>query len=39
VLERLPGETSSGAHGGAVAPNGDVYLGFLTGVAKKFVRQ
>jgi DNA-binding beta-propeller fold protein YncE len=39
VLERLPGETSSGAHGGAVAPNGDVYLGLLSGKAEKFVRQ
>jgi len=39
VLERLPGETSSGAHGGAVAPNGDIYLGLLSGKAEKFVRQ
>src|SRR3954469_5535435 len=36
VLERLPGENSSGAHGGAVAPNGDVYLGLLSGKAEKF---
>ena len=39
VLEHLPGENSSGSHGGAVAPNGDVYLGLLSGKAEKFVRQ
>jgi hypothetical protein len=39
VLERLPGETSSGAHGAGIAANGDIYLGFLNGTVKKFVRQ
>ena len=28
-----------GAHGGAVAANGDVYIGLLTGTVEKFVRQ
>jgi len=39
VIEALPGETSSGSHGGAIAPNGDVYLGLLSGTVRKFVRQ
>jgi len=39
ALEKLPGETPGGAHGGAVAPNGDVYIGLLSGTVRKFVRQ
>lgn len=39
ALELLPGESPGGAHGGAVAANGDVYLGLLNGTVKKFVRQ
>lgn len=40
ALERLPGEGANArAHGGAVAPNGDVYLGLLNGTVEKFVRQ
>jgi DNA-binding beta-propeller fold protein YncE len=39
VLEGLPGESPSGAHGAAIAANGDIYLGFLNGTVKKFVRQ
>jgi DNA-binding beta-propeller fold protein YncE len=37
AIERLP--TTSSPHGAAVAPNGDVYLGLLTGRVEKFVRQ
>jgi hypothetical protein len=40
ALEKLPGEgANSAAHGGAVAPNGDVYIGLLNGTVRKFVRQ
>jgi hypothetical protein len=40
ALETLPGEGANArAHGGAVAPNGDVYIGLLDGTVKKFVRQ
>ncbi|MBW8709272.1 MAG: 6-bladed beta-propeller, partial [Alphaproteobacteria bacterium] len=39
VIGRLPGEGSTESHGGAVAVNGDVYLGLLTGKAEKFVKQ
>jgi DNA-binding beta-propeller fold protein YncE len=39
TIERLPGETPSRAHGGAIAPNGDIYLGLLSGKVEKFVRQ
>lgn len=39
-LERLPGEGANARnHGGAVAANGDVYFGLLSGIVKKFVRQ
>jgi hypothetical protein len=39
-LESLPGEgANAAAHGGAVAANGDVYIGLLSGQVKKFVRQ
>lgn len=39
-VERLPGNgPDSRAHGGAMAPNGDVYLGLLSGVVEKYVRQ
>jgi DNA-binding beta-propeller fold protein YncE len=39
-LERLPGEgPNARAHGGAVAANGDVYFGLLSGVVEKFTRQ
>jgi DNA-binding beta-propeller fold protein YncE len=40
ALERLPGEGANArAHGGAVAANGDVYIGLLNGTVNKFVRQ
>jgi hypothetical protein len=40
ALEQLPGEgPNSRAHGGAIAANGDVYFGLLSGVVEKFVRQ
>jgi DNA-binding beta-propeller fold protein YncE len=40
AVEKLPGEgANSSAHGGAVAPNGDVYIGLLNGTVRKFVRQ
>jgi 6-bladed beta-propeller len=40
ALESLPGEGANArAHGGAVAANGDVYLGLLNGTVEKFVRQ
>jgi DNA-binding beta-propeller fold protein YncE len=39
VIGRLPGEASTGAHGAAVADNGDVYLGLLSGKVEKFVKQ
>jgi hypothetical protein len=39
-IESLPGEgANASAHGGAVAPNGDVYIGLLNGTVRKFVRQ
>jgi len=39
-IETLPGGgADSRAHGGAMAPNGDVYLGLLSGVVEKYVRQ
>jgi len=38
-IEKLPGEGSdTRAHGGAVAPNGDVYIGLLSGTVEKYVR-
>jgi DNA-binding beta-propeller fold protein YncE len=40
AVEKLPGEgANSSAHGGAIAPNGDVYIGLLNGTVRKFVRQ
>ncbi len=39
IIGRLPGEGSTGAHGAAVADNGDVYLGLLSGKVEKFVKQ
>jgi DNA-binding beta-propeller fold protein YncE len=39
ALESLPGERPATAHGGAVAANGDVYMGLLSGTVEKFVRQ
>ena len=40
ALESLPGQGADArAHGGAVAANGDVYIGLLTGTVEKFVRQ
>jgi 6-bladed beta-propeller len=40
AIEKLPGEGADArAHGGAVAANGDVYLGLLNGTVEKFVRQ
>lgn len=37
ALERLPGEGANArAHGGAIAANGDVYLGLLNGTVEKF---
>ena len=39
IIGRLPGEASTGAHGAAVADNGDVYLGLLSGKVEKFVKQ
>ena len=39
-VERLPGSgPDARAHGAAMAPNGDVYLGLLSGVVEKYVRQ
>jgi DNA-binding beta-propeller fold protein YncE len=39
-IESLPGEGANArAHGGAVAGNGDVYIGLLSGTVEKFVRQ
>ena len=39
-VERLPGNgPDSRAHGAAMAPNGDVYLGLLSGVVEKYERQ
>jgi DNA-binding beta-propeller fold protein YncE len=37
AIEKLP--ATSNPHGAAVAPNGDVYLGLLTGRVEKYVRQ
>jgi DNA-binding beta-propeller fold protein YncE len=38
-VERLPGNGSdTRAHGGAIAPNGDVYIGLLSGTVEKYVR-
>jgi DNA-binding beta-propeller fold protein YncE len=40
ALERLPGEgPDARAHGGAIAANGDVYIGLLNGTVEKFERQ
>jgi len=39
TVGRLPGEGSSESHGGAVADNGDVYLGLLSGKVEKFIKQ
>ncbi len=39
VIGRLPGEGPATAHGMAVADNGDVYLGLLSGKVEKFVKQ
>jgi len=40
ATESLPGEGANArAHGGAMAANGDIYLGLLSGVVEKFVRQ
>ena len=39
VLEKLPGESPAGPHGGAIAANGDVYLGLLSGKVEKFIRE
>ena len=39
VIGRLPGEGSTESHGAAVAANGDVYLGLLSGKVEKFVKQ
>jgi hypothetical protein len=40
AIEKLPGEgANSSAHGGAVAANGDVYIGLLNGTVRKFLRQ
>lgn len=40
ALERLPGEGANArAHGAAIAPNGDIYFGLLSGVVEKFVRK
>jgi hypothetical protein len=38
VIGRLPGQGSTESHGGAVAANGDVYTGLLTGKVEKFVK-
>lgn len=40
AIGKLPGEgANSRAHGAAMAPNGDVYFGLLSGVVEKFVAQ
>lgn len=39
IIGKLPGESSTGCHGAAVADNGDVYLGLLSGKVEKFVKQ
>jgi hypothetical protein len=39
IIGRLPGEGSSESHGAAVAANGDIYLGLLSGKVEKFVKQ
>jgi 6-bladed beta-propeller len=39
VIGRLPGEGATESHGAAVAANGDVYLGLLSGKVEKFVKQ
>jgi len=41
ILGKLPADVggSGTAHGIAVAPSGDVYVGQLSGKAQKFVRQ
>jgi DNA-binding beta-propeller fold protein YncE len=39
ALEILPGESPGGPHGGAIAANGDIYLGLLNGTVQKFTRQ
>jgi DNA-binding beta-propeller fold protein YncE len=39
IIGRLPGAGATEAHGAAVADNGDVYLGMLSGKVEKFVKQ
>jgi hypothetical protein len=40
AIESAPGEGANAqAHGGAAAPNGDLYLAILNGTTEKFVRQ
>ena len=40
AIESAPGEGANAqSHGGAAAPNGDLYLGILNGTTEKFVRQ
>jgi DNA-binding beta-propeller fold protein YncE len=39
LLGKLPGSAAPGAHGAAVAENGDVYLGLLNGTVEKYVKQ
>jgi len=39
ALEILPGESPGGPHGGAIAANGDIYLGLLNGTVQKFTRR
>jgi hypothetical protein len=40
ALGKLPGEGANArAHGAAIAPNGDIYLGLLSGVVEKFTAQ
>jgi hypothetical protein len=40
ALGRLPGEGADArAHGAAMAANGDIYFGLLSGVVEKFAAQ
>jgi len=39
VIGRLPGEGATESHGAAVAANGDIYLGLLSGTVEKFIKQ
>jgi streptogramin lyase len=40
ALGKLPGEGANArAHGAAIAPNGDIYFGLLSGVVEKFTAQ